>query len=470
MTTSPFPGAKSADTHTQSPSTAIRLLDLLVCLALVTSSLRWFTVLSYGSVSIEPVHIALVLLTLYFYFSIRALGEVSLLLSYAPLFWILYISYLLLSLVFLLRKGFNPTITALLPQLLYIPAFFAIYLCLFKAVLGRSNFKYYLGAGLAIIVFFLLLGVSAAIGGADLLAAWSNLVSGGSFYGFNRVFTKVIFSSSDFQSSMSSAQFIEYSTSIKNELASCVVVLYAIMRSLRDFRPTWWSRGFEAVCFGIVGIIVILSFSRSAFLCFALALTVSFAVPLLSGRSSIDRTFLAGIGFLIAAVAIAVLTNVGPVLLASFEDTTSYDERLQQFDAAVQIIEANIWSGTGTNIEIDGHDIHNLFLATWAKSGFFPFLAVLSAYLLLLGTWLATAARILTVRGYWHLTNDPGWVFAIPIVPLLRVYLSGKGGTFSISMWLGTAAFLAFIVANRAAIAHAVGAEGDRPESNDAHG
>jgi O-antigen ligase len=470
MTTSTFPDAKSVATSAQSLRAAVPLLDLLVCLAFVTSSLRWFTVLSYGSVSVEPIHLALLFLLLYFFFSQRALGKASRLLSYAPLFWTLYTLYLLLSLAFLLRKGFNPAIVALLPQLLYIPAFFVIYSCLFQALLGGGSFKYYLGTGLAIIVFFLALGISAAIGGADLASAWSGLVGGGSFYGFNRVFTKVIFNTSGFQDSLSSAQFVEYSTSIKNELASCVVVLYAIMRSLRDFRSTWWSRCLESSCFGIAGIIVVLSFSRSAFLCLALALCLSFAVSLFAGRSPVDRTFLAGIGFLIAAAAVAAFSNVGPVLLASFEDSVSYDERLQQFHVAVQLIEANIWTGIGTNIEVGGHDIHNLFLATWVKSGFFAFLAVLLAYLLLLGAWARTVVKTVAGRSFWRLAADPGWVFAIPIVPLLRVYLSGKGGTFSISMWLGAAAFLAFIVANRAAIGRAMGAQGNRPPSTDEHG
>src|ERR1700750_2242551 len=135
------------------------------------------------------------------------------------------------------------------------------------------------------------------------------------------------------------------------------------MWSLRDLRPTWWSRGFEGVCFGIVGIVVVLSFSRSAFLSFALALSVSFAVSLLTGRSPVDRPFLARFGLLITAAAIAFFSNIGPVLLQSFEDSTSYDERLDQFDFAVKTIEANIWSGVATNILVAGHDIHNLFLA-----------------------------------------------------------------------------------------------------------
>src|SRR5258708_37410177 len=129
MATSTFPDAASVTTSAQPLSTAVQLLDLLVCLAVVTSSLRWFTVLSYGGVSLEPVHIALLFLVLYFFISVRALGRASLLLSYAPLFWILYTSYLLLAFVFLLRKGFNPALVNLLPQFLYIPAFFAIYFC-----------------------------------------------------------------------------------------------------------------------------------------------------------------------------------------------------------------------------------------------------------------------------------------------------------------------------------------------------
>lgn len=469
MTLSTFPGEKSVATPARSSRSTIKLLELLVCLAFVTSSLRWFTVLSYGSVSIEPVHVALVFLTLYFCFSLRALSEVSFLLSYAPLFWVLYTLYLLLSVPLLLRKGFNPAIVNLLPQLLYVPAFFAIYLCLFKTALGQSSFKCYLGAGLAIIVFVLTLGVSAAIGGADLQAAWSGLVNGGSFYTFNRMFTKIIFGGSGFQSPKSSTEFIEYSNAIKNELASCMVVLYSIMRSLRTFRPRWWSRVLEIACFCIVGFVVVLSFSRSAFLCLTLALFVSFAISLLANRSSIDRAFLMGIGFAVAAAVVALLSSVGPVLLASFEDSISYEERLRQFSVAAQLIEANIWFGTGANVEVNGHDIHNLFLATWAKSGLFPFLAVLSAYFLLLATWVVTFVRTVTVRSSWRLPNDPGWVCAIAIVPLTRVYLSGKGGTFSISMWLGTVAFLAFVVANRAAIARAIGGESGPQEPTDKH-
>jgi hypothetical protein len=88
----------------------------------------------------------------------------------------------------------------------------------------------------------------------------------------------------------------------------------------------------------------------------------------------------------------------------------------------------------------------------------------------LLGTWIGTLVKTVTVRSFWRLAGDPGWVFAIPIVPLLRVHLSGKGGTFSVSMWLGTVAFFAFIVANRAAIGLATHMQENRPQSNDEHG
>jgi O-antigen ligase len=425
MTTSTFPAVKSVIAPARMSSTAVQLLDLLVCVALATSTLRWFTVMNFGTVSLEPVHIALLFLVLYFGISARALNDASRLLSYAPIFWAVYTAYLLLSFVFLLRKGVNPAIVALLPQLLYVPAFFIIYFALVRALLDGSSLKYYVGAGVAVVVLFLVLGGSAAIGGADLGAAWSNLVGGGSFYGFNRVFTKVIFNGSDLQAPVASEQFIEYSTSIKNELGSCAVVLYAMMRSLRDFRQTWWSKAFELLCFGIVGAVVLLSFSRSAFLSLALVLSISFAVSIFSGRSSVERSFITGTGFVVVALVIAALSNIGPLLLESFEDTTSYDERLDQFNAAVQIINANIWWGTGANILVGGHDVHNLFLATWSKSGFFPFLAALLAYLFLLGAWIRTAVKTMTVRSFWHLAGDPGWVFAIPIVPLLRVYLSG---------------------------------------------
>src|SRR5262245_45500695 len=102
MTVSTFPNASQTTPSAQARRVKLHLLDLLVCLALATSTLRWFTVISFGNVSVEPVHVALVFVFLYFCVSTRRLNEAASIISYAPYFWALYVAYLLLSFVFLL--------------------------------------------------------------------------------------------------------------------------------------------------------------------------------------------------------------------------------------------------------------------------------------------------------------------------------------------------------------------------------
>jgi hypothetical protein len=430
-------------------------------LAIVTSSLRWVTVLKFGNVSLEPIHISLLALTLCFLASPTAISASVGFLFSAPAFWLFMLLYFLLSLLFLLSQGFNESVVNLLPQALYIPAFFVIYVCLLRAILIGSPFRYYVAVGLAIIIFMTMIAISAATGGADLRGAWSSLIAGASFYAFKRTFLSVIFNSSGFSSS--SDQLIEYTTSIKNELSSCIVVLFAMMKSLRSFPPTWRSRMFEAACAAVVALVVVLSFSRSAFLALAMSLLVSFTVSLLTGRMPVARAFAVAAGFLAGVAVIVVATDVGRVLEESVAETTTYEARLVQYSAAFKIISENIWPGVGTSIQIDGHDIHNLFLATWAKSGILPLICILSAYLVLLTAWVVSLVETISRPGSWHVVGNPAWVFAIPIVPFLRVFLSGKGGTFSISMWLGAAAFLAFIVANRLARRRCAGASSPQP-------
>lgn len=426
---------------------AVSLLGLCVCATIVVAPLRWQTVVSLGDVSLEPIHVTLILVGLCFAFSARSIAGAWSLLLYAASFWLFSILYLALSLVFLLGHGFSEAVVNLLPQGLYIPAFFLVYYCLTKAIVAGSTAIYYWSAALAIVVFLLMLTVSAAIGGADFIGAWSALLTTRNFYAFNRTFKAVIFDSSGLAGSPD--QLVAYSTAIANELASCVVVLFALMMSLRYWTPRFWGQLGEAACFAITTFIVIVSFSRSAFLTFVLVLGTSFLLSVTKGLMSAVRAVLTAMGVTIASVILVAASDLGSVMMDNLSDTTSYEGRLHQFDRALELIEADPWSGTGREIKIGDHDIHNLFLATWAKTGFLPFLFILLAYGVLLYSWLATFARTVVNRNFWCLPHHPGWVIAIAIVPLLRVFLSGKGGTFSVSMWLGTAAFLAFIIANQ---------------------
>ncbi len=102
--------------------------------------------------------------------------------------------------------------------------------------------------------------------------------------------------------------------------------------------------------------------------------------------------------------------------------------------------------GIGLGEVVEEHTVHNLFLYTWLQAGLFGFIAVFVF-------WCALVWQVL--RHLWQLlmenrwtTNDQitlhAWIAAIPIMALLRVWVSG-GGTLNFAAWLSVGVFLGLI-------------------------
>lgn len=436
--------------HTPAVFAAAGLLVVLL------SPFRWITALSKGDVGLEPIHIALVCLVVASAISPPFANLAKTLLAGSRVFWLSYAAYLLSSLVFLLPYGLTESVINLLPQLLYLPGFFCLAVLILHFLLAGRTGPLHATAGIAPIATLLALVVSAQLAGVDIHQSLSRLLDGGTIATFNRTFTSAVFGYAN--STLTSGDSTTYATSIANELVSCLVVLYALMKASRPRSNLTRHRLVEICSLGALLCVVATAFSRSGILECAFMFTVAIVLKAFSQPSS------SGTGWLLsgAAISCALLAIVAWTPNGSLEaillDPTSTESRLGQFRTALVAINEYPLAGTGGAIRDDAaHDIHNLFLGTWTKAGVVPVCFVLLAYLSVAASLVRSIANGLSLsQRFWVLACPFNWVMTLPLVVLFRVFFSGKGGTFSVSMWLSAAAFIAFIVANERA--RAIGA------------
>ncbi len=130
----------------------------------------------------------------------------------------------------------------------------------------------------------------------------------------------------------------------------------------------------------------------------------------------------------------------------AFEDDSA-TSRLQQYSWALNRIEDHILWGSGY-AEIDGQPVHNLMLGALMHAGLPAFALVTIAYVSLVAFWLGFLRRIVREPEWWVLPLRPEWIAALPISPLVRVWLSGDAGHPGLQEWIALAVFLGVLQAN----------------------
>lgn len=159
------------------------------------------------------------------------------------------------------------------------------------------------------------------------------------------------------------------------------------------------------------------------------------------------------ISVLVAVAAGMVLFMALPdtvieALQSRFEDTGSYDSRVEVYAIAIPLIEKHFWIGQGIGAPLPNPNdsIHNLFLSAWFNTGILGFLT--SAWF-----WLTAVAmvclRILEVmlgryRSSYELTIFHAWIAVVPIMGLFRCWLIG-GGNLNFSAWFSLGLFFAIL-------------------------
>lgn len=218
------------------------------------------------------------------------------------------------------------------------------------------------------------------------------------------------------------------------------------------------------------GVLLMLN-TRSVLLPLVLGLLLAGILPALRPRSN-DPTrllLLLVLGLLVLGLAIPVLISTQPLtqmLSARFSlGDASSASRLTQLSFAIQHIENAILTGNGY-IQIDGHPVHNLFLGSFLHGGLAAFLMVLGFYLWLLLSWARLVFLIARAPGLWLLPLRPEWVAVLPLLPLVRVWLTGDSGHPALAEWVALALFFGLRLANRACLARAL--RPARPDAGEA--
>ena len=160
-------------------------------------------------------------------------------------------------------------------------------------------------------------------------------------------------------------------------------------------------------------------------------------------------------GLVVLSLVLSSDSALLPTLLDRFSfDDASTGSRTDQLRWAFGRIETAIWSGSGY-AEIDGHQVHNLFVAAWMHAGLPAFLLVVTFYLGLVSTWAQFVLGLILRPGGWALDLRAEWIAALPLVPLFRVWLSGDAGHMNYVEWIAVGLFVGALTANRAALSAA---------------
>ena len=169
-------------------------------------------------------------------------------------------------------------------------------------------------------------------------------------------------------------------------------------------------------------------------------------------RPSVAGAVGAILAFVVAAAALTALFYTDNAMIAAIGERLAFEDdsaasRLDQYGWALQRIEGHLLLGGGY-AELDGQPVHNLLLGALMHAGLAAFALVLAAYVSLLVFWVGFMRRLVTDPGWWVLPVRSEWIAALPLLPIVRVWLSGDAGHPGLAEWAALAAFFGVLQAN----------------------
>lgn len=240
----------------------------------------------------------------------------------------------------------------------------------------------------------------------------------------------------------------------KNAISASIFLALVLFRMAGPrFRADW-----AGVIVTVLTICLLLMLNtRSVLLPLILALLMAGVLPLFRPPASSDPTrFLLGMTLAVLVIGLSLpllAANDGPLMemlrgrFALTDESSS--SRLTQLGFAMHHIEGSILTGNGY-MQVDAHPVHNLFLASFLHGGILPFLLTVTFYLVVLVGWLRFVFQLAVAPQRWRLDLRPEWVAALPLLPLIRVWLTGDAGHPSLPEWLALTFFQALCLMNAA--------------------
>ena len=421
-----------------------RHIDLPVILALMVVPIIWPSLIRVGPVTLEPYHVALLILV-----AATALQPRYLLMTFNIVkeniiffsAFAIYITFLSLSYMHSLESSALKAI--ILKQIAFI--IFGTCVAARIAAMPNAALTLYVGSIAGLVAFFAIMHMSAQAGNVSLFDALVSFGKTGDYKAWVYKFLKPALGAFSDQTVGTS---IDFHASRKNNVASGILICLICYIVGHKYRENIANSLF--VHYGLILLFIatlIMMLSRSAVLSFILTILPILAVKILRGR---DPFVIAGV--LAAATSIMFVYLIVPQGIIDglearfFDDTTSFESRLSSYSEAFKAIEQNILFGIGLGVEVGEQTIHNLFIYTWLQAGLFAFVAVFIF-------WGALVWKVL--RQLWQLLMENrwagnqeitlhAWIAAIPIMALLRVWISG-GGTLNFAAWFSIGVFLGLV-------------------------
>lgn len=438
-----MPRNVSAPLHTHSGRVGQWLLALAMGTCMTLFTLHWPALLEIRGTSLQPYHfgglflIAVAALPLWRHVSI---------VQAVP--WVLpYLFHLVLLTPALVGTG---RVSMLNRQIFYIAGFFAVAgFCLGSrspAVVLRR------GAILGILSFFLLIEYSAQQMGKSLTTAISGFLASGNMKALLAGFFRPVFNALEPPGEMA------VTSALTNTVGGGLLILALCFRA--GFRRERRDLVGSSVMLLTVLFLLFMN-ARSTVLAALGAMLLAFVVRVLRRRGialgdlvfwGVATTFAVGFVYVAALYGKSIIDTV--VTAFTFNDDST-EGRLNQFAWAVGLIEHAPVGGSGYIPTPSGRAIHNLFLSAWAYGGLFNFVLVVLFYGGLLWAWVRWLGLITTRHEYWTLDLRPEWVAALPILPLLRVWLSGDAGHLPFSEWVALGIFSGLVIRNEFAAGRA---------------
>lgn len=408
-------------------------------LMLATLCIQWVVLASFGSYTVKLPYFALAAIIVFAAVDARRVTA-CLMFVRQNAAWIL--TFILYAILLTAAVFGSPAQNVGVRQLFYLAGCiaFAGSLAAARNISGILRF----GSGLAVVLFIVLVEITARQIGMSWVDAVGEFFSSGNLRYVVYTFLREVFNAAN------PSDDVNFVTSQKNAIAVCVLICGLLFRCAST-RP--W-RDITGMAFlTVVGLLLLMLNTRSVIIVGALSVLLAITLRVFAGQAQ-NLPFLAFKGLAtVAAVAIFfAVSEPSPVsdLMAdrfSFDDTST-DSRMLQADAAIDRIAQHPLTGSGF-YEVGGYQVHNLFLNAWMNAGILAFLLVASFYLILVGRWVGFIWSLVRYPERWVLPLAPEWVAPLPLLPFFRVWLSGDGGNLFLGEWIAVAAFLGLLMANQ---------------------
>ncbi|WP_157577767.1 O-antigen ligase family protein [Roseivivax halodurans] len=209
----------------------------------------------------------------------------------------------------------------------------------------------------------------------------------------------------------------EITVQINNALCAAFVLIYMIAGS----HAVLGNRMMALVCVLCLAMVFTI-FSSSAVLAAAASTLIFGFVAVMRVRGFWQIYVLVGLTLL---GGMALAGGISEYLVANVaDDTGSRDQRIEQYTAALDLMDRHIWLGTGY-VEVSGHSIHNFFLFSFVSVGVAGGVLSLAVFVLAAGLSLKGCRLLLTER---EVTPPMVMLACLPILFVLRSLVGGAGG------------------------------------------